>query len=294
MALLQSPTSVIAENAALILRILTTRSPKVAQLVKEASLTSGILLSHFYHATFSPSEGQRYLSRYLCKLWMSGPSVCPEKQLLKRMIPAGFIPYLSMPHLSPEEEKQLAEIERGDTKVGIGIDVSNVGDLGSGCGTNIERLRARMQITEEFSRGGSDETGGSRPVPSSNGQNDNFRIFFHTLTQDHSLPDLIWNQNTRKDLQVALEVELSSIKEEAVTKKGIENVAWNHQQFTIHYPSLKDEVRVGSVYLRLWLQASDSFIKTWNEPVRLFELLFRRLLCDIDRNANVSIDFSSY
>jgi len=41
--------------------------------------------------------------------------------------------------------------------------------------------------------------------------------------------------------------------------------------------------------MRLWLQAGDGFIQTFDEPVRLFELLFRRLLCDMDRNSKVTI-----
>lgn len=35
-------------------------------------------------------------------------------------------------------------------------------------------------------------------------------------------------------------------------------------------------------------QAGDAFIKTWGEPIRLFELLFRRLLCDMDRNTIIT------
>jgi hypothetical protein len=61
----------------------------------------------------------------------------------------------------------------------------------------------------------------------------------------------------------------------------------NHQQFVVKYPSLESEVKVGNVYMRLWLQAGDGFIRSWDEPVRLFELLFRRFLCEIDRDAKV-------
>ena len=70
-------------------------------------------------------------------------------------------------------------------------------------------------------------------------------------------------------------------------------VAWNHQQYTVPYPSLRDEVRVGSIYMRLWLEAGETFIKAWDTPERLFELLFRRLLCDIDRNTRVSFYYQN-
>ena len=71
-------------------------------------------------------------------------------------------------------------------------------------------------------------------------------------------------------------------------------VAWNHQQYTVPYPSLCEEVRVGSIYMRLWLEAGQTFIQSWDSPERLFELLFRRLLCDIDRNTKVSISDFAY
>ena len=45
---------------------------------------------------------------------------------------------------------------------------------------------------------------------------------------------------------------------------------------------------MGTVYMRLWLESGDAFIRCWEDPDRLFELLFRRLLCDIDRNHTVT------
>ena len=124
---------------------------------------------------------------------------------------------------------------------------------------------------------------------------ENFTIFFHVLTENHSLADLIWNQQTRRELRISLESEIQYIFREAEAR-GIDNIAWNHQQFSVDYPSLENEVRVGGtrgVYMRLWLQAGDSFIKTWEEPVRLFEQLFRRFLCESDRNPKVSSQYMS-
>ena len=45
---------------------------------------------------------------------------------------------------------------------------------------------------------------------------------------------------------------------------------------------------MGIVYMCLWLESGDAFIRCWEDPDRLFELLFRRLLCDIDRNHTVT------
>lgn len=35
-------------------------------------------------------------------------------------------------------------------------------------------------------------------------------------------------------------------------------VAWNHQEFELHYQSLADEVKIGDYYLRLLLEMDDN------------------------------------
>ncbi len=99
---------------------------------------------------------------------------------------------------------------------------------------------------------------------------------------------MIWNQTTRQELKCALEKELQSIQEEINRIGGIYKIAWNHQQFKVIYPSLEREVKVGTIYLQLWLNTGDSFIKSWRNPLRLFELLFRRFLCELDRDHTVT------
>lgn len=288
------------ENVALLLHLLNTHAPNTATEIRDAALSSATLLHHFHCAIFSPMEGQRFLSRYLCSLWMSGPMECDEKRLLKRMVPGGFLNYLSMPPLSRMEEEQLDALERDSAIEGnisesyaptYGIDesgdptVPSASEAAAGAaGTNTARLRSRITLASETAK---NIKGGQL----SKLQPENFRIFFHVLTKDHNLADLIWNQQTRRELRIALESELRYIRREAEAR-GIDNIAWNHQQFSVEYPSLENEVKVGGtrgVYMRLWLQAGDSFIKTWEDPVRLFEQLFRRFLCESDRNPKVTV-----
>lgn len=247
LATLRSPTPYVLENTALLLHLLSQHS--VAEEIRESALGSGLVLEHFFKAVFSPLEGQRFLSRYLCSQWLT-------ERLIKRMVPIGFLSYLSMPTISQVEEEQLDALER-DSIEGASIQFE------AGAGTNMSRLRSRMA---------------SVGIPSKK----NFRIFFHVLTQDHQMADLIWNTQTRRELRIALESELEMLKCEEDKK-----IAWNHKQFRVDYPSLEDEVQVGKVYMRLWLQTGDAFIRSWEEPVRLFEHLFRRFLCEIDRNENV-------
>jgi hypothetical protein len=194
------------------------------------------------------------------------------------MVPHGFMAYLNMPPLSPVEEEQLDEIENDTAEENVrearSVSGGVVSDASSG--TNTARLRSRISaLTTASAKSGNYQ------------RQENFRIFFHVLTQDHSLADLIWSQQTRRELRIALESELQYVNRE-LEARGIDAVAWNHRQFHVQYPSLENEVKVGNVYMRLWLQAGDGFIRSWDEPVRLFELLFRRFLCEINRNPKVS------
>lgn len=48
------------------------------------------------------------------------------------------------------------------------------------------------------------------------GRKENYIIFFHMIMQDHNLPDLIWNQQTRGELRAALDNELREVEMEIV------------------------------------------------------------------------------
>ncbi|KAG7366914.1 heat shock protein DnaJ domain protein [Nitzschia inconspicua] len=280
-------TPFVLENSALLLHLLNSHAPNVAEAIREAALASGVLLHHFHSAVFSPMAGQRFLSRFLCSLWLSGPLDCDEKKLLNRMVPRGFIPYLKMPPLSRAEEEQLDAIEQDAVEENIPEEMdqststllAGISQSTGAAGTNTARLRSRIALAQASSMNSNNQ---NQRLP------ENFRVFFHTLTQNHALPDLIWNQQTRRELRIGLESEIQYIHRETEAR-GIDKIAWNHQQFGIEYPSLDGELRVGSVYMRLWLQAGEGFIKTWDEPLRLFELLFRRFLCEMDRNTKVTV-----
>jgi len=299
MEILRSPCPIIVENASILLKTISSFHSPTAIKIREFALSSGILLHHFYCSIFSPMEGQRFLSRYLVGLWMKGPSNCSEKKLLKRMLPSGFLPYLAMPLLSDMELDNLDDMERSAAiesmdNFGRLVMSSNDHFLAENCswsesggsGANTKRMAKRIQS----SNAKSEVSGGGI----SSLQPENFRILFHVLTKDHALPDLIWNQQTRRQLRISLETELSTLEREIYLRGGAEYMAWNHQQFSVEYPSLREEVKVGTVYMRLWIQAGDSFIKQWEEPEKLFELLFRRLLCDINRDTNVSTLLSHF
>lgn len=53
-----------------------------------------------------------------------------------------------------------------------------------------------------------------QPISQTNPAPENYRIMFHAITQDHKLPDLIWNEQTRLELRSTLEAELKEFERE--------------------------------------------------------------------------------
>ena len=207
MEMLRSRCAIVVENAALLLQIVTQYQPQTAILIRQSALNSALVLRHFYRGIFSPSESQRFLSRYLVSLWMTGKAECDEKQLLARMIPSGFLPYLAMPPLSDMEIDIMDELERGGIeasdnygRVNTASSADNAFDIDDKAATNIARLRQRIRIANAKCNDGNVHSA------------ENFRTLFHVITKDHALPDLLWNQQTRRELRISLESELQSIE----------------------------------------------------------------------------------
>ena len=78
-------------------------------------------------------------------------------------------------------------------------------------------------------------------------QPENFRIMFHVMTQDHQLPDLIWNEQTRIELRSTLDTEIKEY-ERVQRLKGIKKIAWNYEQFYVKYESLRYMLQVSLLF----------------------------------------------
>ena len=167
-----------------------------------------------------------------------------------------------------------------------------------------ERMRDRISTTlghPLLNRAGSGVRAGMSPVDNvgvkaggdgfpDEGGVENFRIMFHVMVQDHKLPDLIWNEQTRSELRNALENEIEGFEREQ-RLRGAGRVAWNYQQFHVRYDSLREELRVGSIYIRHFLETDDAFIRGLQNPSHgvLFEKLLRRILVNVEKNPPLSI-----
>lgn len=272
--MLQNKIRLVVENAFIFLQIINMYSEHSAYEMRECLLRSGYPLLHFYLALYCPLESQRFFSRLVCGFCFSGSDSCHGKMLLKRLIPSGFLVYLSLPALSAQEEEELDNIDNEYFELSADFMSFSLLDLVTGIDTLRLRTKLSYFATERY------------PATSSREREDNFRILFHTMRFDHELPDLIWNKETRNELKVSLETELMNIHRQ----NNPDNIIWNFHAFSVSYQSLlNNEVKVGSIYLRVFLQAGDSLVaKSLSNPRDLFEAIFRRFLFAWDRDWEVS------
>jgi DnaJ family protein C protein 13 len=321
--MLRSTSFLIMENAAILMFILLKNRNSVAPLLRELALSECLVLKHFYSGIFSPSGSQRFISRFLVATWMSGNEKNnPGKHLLKRLLPSGLTEYLKHSSISEEHRRNLDEMEEEFYSTFQGaVRLATKHEKSQGASDLQMRMRKRIttalkeapvekvqvKALSQVGEGGSISTvtnnqagnvipqlppllPASIPPTSAPAAPENFRIMFHVITQDHKLPDLIWNEQTRLELRSALEAELKEFEREQ-RLRGAKKIAWNYQQYHIVYESLRDEIQVGPIYVRHFLDAGDSFLRSLENPshVVLFEKLFRRVLVNIERNPRLSV-----
>ena len=149
LCLLRTSCALTIENAALLLTALVSREPKIADVIAEAAMSEAVVLRHWYNGVFSPSADQRFISRYLVQIWMSGSQTGSAKRLLRRMIPQAFLTYLTMPKLSGPEERNLDELEEEYYRQSMQASSANA--LASSA--NTKRLRTRLRRTLDIATG---------------------------------------------------------------------------------------------------------------------------------------------
>ncbi|GLD91912.1 hypothetical protein PINS_up000445 [Pythium insidiosum] len=121
--LFQSRCATTVEACTLLLKTtLEECDPSMASQIRDAALAEGIVLRHFYQALFDTCYDQRAVSRYLISLWMSNHPA--SKDLLLRMIPRGFMTFLTIPAYSAAELAHLEQVEREQLSVSARDDTS--------------------------------------------------------------------------------------------------------------------------------------------------------------------------
>ncbi len=135
--MLRVQSFVVLENAAILTFLLLRHRPSVSQVLKELALCEGLVLRYLYLSLFSPYSSQRYISRFLVSVWLSGTemtaSISAEidiynerseldldgagrggdagKNMLVRILPRGLVNYLSVPKSSAWESQRMDEEE---------------------------------------------------------------------------------------------------------------------------------------------------------------------------------------
>lgn len=84
----------------------------------------------------------------------------------------------------------------------------------------------------------------------------NWRLFYQKFAMDHARPTLIWNNKTRDELRETIENEIRNFNIDKDLGHGF-LISWNHHEFEVLYQCLNDEIKIGSVYLRLLLEQGD-------------------------------------
>ena len=200
--LLRSKCTAVRESVALLMGVMISDSPgSVPELIRTAALSEGVLLHQLRVAIFDPSPGKRFVSRYLVSLWLADNHRA-GMSLLRRVVPSGLIHYLGMPGLSAEEADKLEE----DEPAAGGGQAANFSGASQSGAKNARRKNKRdSRLTRLRLRIQGQSGNGASAIRSLKGEN--FAIFFSMATLDHTLPDLIWNQNTKTELRTALEAE---------------------------------------------------------------------------------------
>lgn len=321
--MLRSTSFLIMENASILMFTLLKNRPTIAPALREMALSDCLVLKNFYNGIFSPSASQRFISRFLIATWMSGSEkVNPAKGLLLRMIPSGLVEYLKFATISEDHRKNLDMMEDEFYSSFSQSGVSSAGRMNKAIAASPpDLLQSRMRkriaaaIKEKSIESSTDlpytttllsssttaSSAGasfSSPLksnltgaePGTAKVQENYRIMFHVMTQDHKLPDLIWNEQTRLELRTALETEIKEYDKEQ-RLQGNKKIAWNYQQFFVRYESLREELQVGPIYIRYFLEAGDTFLKSLENPnhIVLFEKLFRRVLVNVEHQPSLSI-----
>ncbi len=110
----------------------------------------------------------------------------------------------------------------------------------------------------------------------------NWRLFYQKFAMDHARPTLIWNNKTRDELRETIENEIRNFNIDKDLGHG-HLISWNHNEFEVLYNCLNDEIKIGSVYLRLLLEQgeltgnNDAATDAYN-PSEFFNDLYHRFL----------------
>ncbi|XP_029728722.2 dnaJ homolog subfamily C member 13 isoform X2 [Aedes albopictus] len=287
--LFQHPSLAIVKGSGLVMRALieegdTTISNQMQTLaLDEAALCHHLLVALYTPAHDSTMATHRQLSRHLVGLWITDhkDAMC----LLRRIFPAGLLSFLESEDPVPKEDAEEDKLNfRDNLKLAVQHSSRNkrlnylIEKHLEGIkhwGLNLMDRQEKVQQTMK-----------NRPIVLRNRRQKkkigdeivNLPLFFYQFNKNHAMPNLIWNHKTREELRTSLENEIRQFNADK-DLAGSMLVAWNYEEFEVHYQCLADEIKIGDYYIRLLLERDDWPQNLVKNPIELFNALYRRVLC---------------
>ncbi|XP_071522873.1 dnaJ homolog subfamily C member 13 isoform X2 [Panulirus ornatus] len=300
--LFQHPSLAIVKGAGLVMKaVIEEGENDIPMRMQLLALTEGALPRHLFTALFiQTADGRllthRQLSRHLVSLWAAENQLAID--LLSRTMPPGLLAFLEsketvplddIDRLNTRDNLKMAEDEERNKRNQVleTLDraykssvkkVEHLVERHMDFALQHWRSRMRREKTAE-------EKFRERPLVLRKRRERlkataNWPLFYYRFNQDHALPNLIWNYKTREELRVALEAEMRAFNEDRDVR-GAMVIAWNHQEFEVSYPSLKDEIKIGDYYLRILLEQENNSSQE-ESPIRksyeFFNDLYHRFL----------------
>ncbi|UJR33077.1 hypothetical protein I4U23_020536 [Adineta vaga] len=295
--LFQHSSFTIVKGAGSIMKaIIEEGSSDIAAHMQDLALSEGALPIHLLRALFTSSNDTRllplkYLSQQLLGLWSTGHPT--TYGLLKRIFPLGLVAYLDS---SEEPEKdfdessllgrdnlRLATEQHANTTKSNALSTSIINTANKiRNATQVKILENHVQNTfqhwslklKQNNKYSSSDNTNSSGTNLTNNLNDkqqpvvlrkprqriraekNWRLFYQKFMMDHARPTLIWNNKTRDELRETIENEIRNFNIDKDLGHG-HLISWNHHEFEVLYQCLNDEIKIGSVYLRLLLEQGE-------------------------------------
>lgn len=287
--LFQHPSLAIVKGSGLVMRALIEEGDTViSNQMQTLALDEAALCHHLLVALYTPSHDStmathRQLSRHLVGLWItdSKEAMC----LLRRIFPAGLLSFMESEDPVPKEDIEEDKLNfRDNLKLAVQHSSKNkrlnylIEKHLEGIkhwGLNLIDRQEKIQQSQK-----------NRPIVLRNRRQKkktgdeivNLPLFFYQFNKNHAMPNLIWNLKTREELRAALENEIRQFNADK-DLAGSMLVAWNYEEFEVHYQCLADEIKIGDYYIRLLLERDDWPQNLVKNPIELFNALYRRVLC---------------
>ncbi|XP_062544604.1 dnaJ homolog subfamily C member 13 isoform X2 [Armigeres subalbatus] len=287
--LFQHPSLAIVKGSGLVMRALIEEGDTaISNQMQTLALDEAALCHHLLVALYTPAHDStmvthRQLSRHLVGLWITDhkDAMC----LLKRVFPAGLLSFMESEDPVPKEDTEEDKLNfRDNLKLAVQHSSRNkrlnylIEKHLEGIkhwGLNLMDRQEKVQQTMK-----------NRPIVLRNRRQKkkvgdevvNLPLFFYQFNKDHAMPNLIWNHKTREELRASLENEIRQFNADK-DLAGSMLVAWNYEEFEVHYQCLADEIKIGDYYIRLLLERDDWPQNLVKNPIELFNALYRRVLC---------------